>query len=259
MKPKIRGWTRGWSQMMRARRPNLALASMWVMAIVMTRFASLSVTVMSVLLAYVGGESQWSKGEKDAVRALERFAHSGDERDYRAFVQRRRAARGRQARLEMDKARPDHARLVDAFRRGEIAREDVDGLIWLYRDFGKVPLVPRAVDYWKAGDVYVLRLVEIGERLHARLTTGSADARALAAVITEIEAVDSQVVCARGTPRSEAAQERRAVRTRLRRHQCRFCGTGTSKTNHFIALAGFVNCSASNSKNALQAAMNSSI
>ena len=149
---------------------------------------------MSVLLAYVGGESQWSKGEKDAVRALERFAHSGDEGDYRTFLTRIAVPLAdREARLEMDKARPDHAQLVDAFSRGEIAREDVDGLIWLYRDFGNVPLVRRAVDYWNAGDVYILRLVEIGERVHARFATGNAETRSSAAVIAEIEAVDAQV------------------------------------------------------------------
>src|ERR1700759_669190 len=127
---------------MRARSPSLALASMWLMTILMTLFASFSVSVMSVLLAYVGGESQWSKGEKDAVRALERFAHSGDERDYQVFLKRIAVPLAdREAKLELNKARPDPALFANAFARGEIAREDVDGMAWLYRDFGNVPLV----------------------------------------------------------------------------------------------------------------------
>lgn len=194
MKQIVAGWHHAWSYVKRGLRTGTALASMWLMTILMTAFASFSVSVMSVLLAYIGGESQWSKGEKDAVRALERFAHSGDERDYQAFLKRIAVPLAdREAKLEMNKTQPDYARLVDAFGRGEIAREDVDGMIWLYRDFGGVLLVRRAVEYWNAGDVYVLRLVEIGERLHARLEAGNADARALPTVIAGIEAVDAQV------------------------------------------------------------------
>ena len=197
MKLTNSGWAQVWPRVMRARRPSLALASMWLMTILMTLFASFSVSVMSVLLAYVGGESQWSKGEKDAVRALERFAHSGDERDYQVFLKRIAVPLAdREAKLELNKARPDPALFANAFARGEIAREDVDGMAWLYRDFGNVPLVRRAVDYWNDGDQYVLRLVEIGARLHTRFGSGEgagADPRTLSAIIVEIEAVDAQV------------------------------------------------------------------
>jgi len=191
-------WTAAWSRIVRARRTSVALASMWLMGVVMTLSALLSVTVMSVLLAYVGGESQWSKGEKDAVRALERFAHSGAEADYQAFLARIAVPLAdRKARLEMDKAQPDHVVMVDSFEQGKIAREDIDGMIWLYRDFGSVPLVRRAVDYWKAGDLRILRLVAIGERLHAQAAkvdmTHPGNEGMLAAVIAEIEEVDSDV------------------------------------------------------------------
>jgi hypothetical protein len=83
MKPNF---TRERTRARRANRATAALVSVWLVAGVMTMFAWASVTVMSVLLAYVAGESQWSKAQKDAVRALERFAHTHEESDYQAFL-----------------------------------------------------------------------------------------------------------------------------------------------------------------------------
>ena len=38
--------------------------------------------ILTAVRAYVGGEGLWSKGQKDAVHYLERYAESHAERDY---------------------------------------------------------------------------------------------------------------------------------------------------------------------------------
>ncbi|CAB3762332.1 EAL domain-containing protein [Paraburkholderia solisilvae] len=180
----------------RARRVNgasAALLSVWLVAVVMTAIACLSVTVMSLLLAYVAGESQWSKAQKDAVRALERYEHTHAETDYQAFLAHIAVPLAdRVGKLEMERPAPDRGVVVDALLKGRIAREDIDGMAWLYRNFRHVPLFSDAVAYWDAGDAYILRLREIGARLHALThVEGSADGGA-AGAIDEIEAVDRQ-------------------------------------------------------------------
>jgi diguanylate cyclase (GGDEF)-like protein len=174
-------------------RANAALFSVWLVAVVMTVFACLSVTVMSLLVAYVAGESQWSKAQKDAVRALERYGHTHAERDYQAFLGHIAVPLAdRVGKLEMEKPVPDRDAAVDALLKGRIAREDIDGMVWLYRHFRHAPLFSNAVAYWDAGDAYILQLREIGTRLHALThAEGSADAGA-DRLIDEIEEVDRQ-------------------------------------------------------------------
>src|SRR5437868_2830731 len=44
-----------------------------------------AVSTLSSVRAFVGGEGLWSKGEKDAVYHLQKYAKSRDERDYTLF------------------------------------------------------------------------------------------------------------------------------------------------------------------------------
>ena len=175
----------------RTHRSVTALLPLWLMAGVMAAFSCFSVAVMSFLLAYVMGESQWSKGQKDAVHALERYVRIRDETDYREFLGRIAVPLAdRTARLEMDKAAPDHAATVAALLEGRIAREDTDGMIWLYRSFGNTPLFSRAVAFWAAGDQYILQLREVGNRLHDLVRAGKADDRAIEALLAQVREID---------------------------------------------------------------------
>lgn len=164
------------------------------MAAVMAAFACFSVTVMSFLLAYVTGESQWSKGQKDAVHALERYVRTGDEADYGEFLRTLAVPLAdRTARLEMDKASPDHATTVAAFLAGKIAPQDVDGMIWLYRNFKGTPWFRRAAAFWEAGDQYILRLREVGNQLHGLVHAGRARDAAAQTLLSEVRDIDRQV------------------------------------------------------------------
>src|SRR6266704_2507902 len=48
--------------------------------------ANVQMEILSGVRAYVGGEGLWSKGEKDAVHHLARYAETRDERDYRRYL-----------------------------------------------------------------------------------------------------------------------------------------------------------------------------
>ncbi|TKC88017.1 EAL domain-containing protein [Trinickia terrae] len=177
-----------------ARRTAAALVPLWLVAIVITVFASLSIAVMSIFLAYVAGESNWSKGQKDAVHALERFASTGAEADYQEFQAHLAVPLAdRAAKLEMNKASPDHDVIVNAFLNGKIALEDIDGMIWLYRNFRNTPWFHRAAGYWDVGDIYLLRLDEIGRQLHALVKAGKATDKAAFRLVSELRSIDDHL------------------------------------------------------------------
>src|SRR4051812_19422169 len=67
-----------------------------------------SISTLSSVRSYVGGEGLWSKAQKDAVFHLRIYAYTHDEKDYLAFREFLAVPLGdKKARLELQKANPD--------------------------------------------------------------------------------------------------------------------------------------------------------
>ena len=82
--------------------------------------ASESLEIVSASRAYVGGESFWSKAQKEAVYNLFRYAQSRSETDYRAYREAIAVTLGdRRARLELEKPEPDLAVAREGFIAGQ--------------------------------------------------------------------------------------------------------------------------------------------
>ena len=134
------------------------------------------VSVLSSARAYVGGESLYSKGQKNAVRSLGQYLRSGDEADYRRYLDALAVPLGdRSAQIELDKPDPDD----DVVRRGLLQGgndpADIGSLIGFYRLFHRVPLVAQAIDTWVEADDNLLRLERLGEQIHAARGAGADD------------------------------------------------------------------------------------
>ena len=121
--------------------------------------ADFSLGVLSSVRAYVGGESLWSKAEKDAVFHLQKYATSGDLEDLRAFRAEIAIPLGdHAARLEMDQPHPNLPRVRQSFVRGGNHPDDVDGMIDLYLRFERMAFMQRAIRAWDTADAYIVQL-----------------------------------------------------------------------------------------------------
>lgn len=150
-------------------------------------------SMMSGVRAYVGGESLWSKGQKDAVHWLHRYAETRDESDYRAYLSAVAVPLGdRMAREELQKPKPDEDVVREGFVQGRNHPDDVRSMSLLFRDFQWVPHMKRAIRIWEQGDVEIATLVASGERLRDAVVR-KAPRQALAPILAEIDAVDARV------------------------------------------------------------------
>jgi len=166
----------------------------WPFCVAIVLLVALSIfqaDVMSAMRAYVGGESLWSKGQKDAYFHLDRYVREFDESDYRKFQQAIAICLGdRVAREELDKPRPD----LDVARRGFLDGgndpADVPGLIWLFRYFHNVDGVATAIDIWSRADLLIAELTQTAAELHAQVHAhaGSAQLQPFADRIASINA-----------------------------------------------------------------------
>jgi diguanylate cyclase (GGDEF)-like protein len=125
--------------------------------------ANFSLGMLSSVRAFVGGESLWSKAQKDAVFHLQNYARDHNPSEMVLFRNTIDIPLGdHQARLEMDKPNPDLQVVRQGFLRGGIHTDDIDGMVSLYRRLKWVSYMQRAIVAWDAADHGIALLVEAG-------------------------------------------------------------------------------------------------
>ena len=151
--------------------------------------------VLSAVRAYVAGEGLWAKGHRDGVFYLVRYAQTRQEDDYRRYEAALRVNLGdRQAREELEKPEPDLAHAAEGFLAGRNHPDDVDGLIWLFRNFRQVPQLDRAITLWTEADGHIDRLRALGTELRAEVLRGGPTPQRRDELVARIEAMHETLV-----------------------------------------------------------------
>ena len=121
-----------------------------------------TIRILSASRAYINGESQYSKGQKDAAAHLISFLYKQNNADYLLFTQRISVPIGDHiARITMV-ANGDHDLAAKGFLQGKNHPSDVDGLIWLFYCFKNLTEFKQVVHTWSEGDVLVAELNQLG-------------------------------------------------------------------------------------------------
>ena len=153
-----------------------------------------SMEMLSALRAYVGGEGLWSKGQKDAVYHLTRYAKSGDERDYRRYSAAIAVPLGdRDARRELDRREPDPAVVYRGFVQGRNSPEDIPRMAILFGRFSRLSYVTEAIAIWSEADRGIIKLRHLGEELHDEHGRQRPDGARIAAIAAKIGAVNHRL------------------------------------------------------------------
>lgn len=151
--------------------------SLWTFAIaiaLLVALGSVAVSALASVRAFVGGESLWAKGQKDAVYNLVQYSYSANERDYEAYVAFLRVPLAdRRARLELEKPNADLEVADRAFIEGGNHPEDVRGMSLLFRRFRRVSYIDRAISIWAQGDAAIEELQSYGTTLHNQIRSGT--------------------------------------------------------------------------------------
>jgi len=156
---------------------NQVLRLVWpflVVILILVTLAIVSIDIMSSLRAYIGAESVWSKGEKDATFFLHLYAESGDEVLYQRHVDAMEKLQHlRKARDILDLPKTDMRTAQDELVLGGFARSDVVSAAWVYRIFRHVSYLQEAMDLWKRTDGDMDRLEQVAGQLHRRFAAPS--------------------------------------------------------------------------------------
>lgn len=145
-------------------------------AIVMLQvlLASGSIYVLSAVRAFVAGESQWSKAQKDAIHRLDHYIVTGDRQSYDRFREALQIPQADQeARELLETPDPDMDKVFDAVVRGGNHPEDAGALVWMLRNFQHHALLEEPLNHWRVGDRYLHDLAVLAEEVRDRHENGN--------------------------------------------------------------------------------------
>jgi diguanylate cyclase (GGDEF)-like protein len=180
--------------MLRGRSP---FAIIWMFAAIvlcLLILANFSLGVLSSMRAYVGGESKWSKAQKDAVFHLQKYAATRAPDDFRQFLDNIAVPMGdHAARIEMNKANPDIQKVRQGFAGGGNNPDDIDGMFNLYRRFHWVSVIQQAIQAWEAADRYIIQLDKAGGSLQREIESSSPRMQAIESTLAEVSSINEKL------------------------------------------------------------------
>jgi diguanylate cyclase (GGDEF)-like protein len=154
----------------------------------------ISLEILSSVRAYVGGESLWSKGQKDAIHFISLYSETGDEQFFDRF--RKAIAvplHDRAARYALEQPIPDLDAARDGLLGGGNHPGDVPGMIRLFRYFQHAPYMATAIMHWRATDPFLDQLVSLGDAIHGELSGASGNVARAPVHNEQIDLIDRRL------------------------------------------------------------------
>ena len=144
--------------------------------------------VVNSTRAYAVGEGRYSKGQKIAVLALDRFIDSRAQADYDAFLAAIAVPRGdRDARVALETSPFNRSEAIKGALRGENNPDDIDSLIRLFRLFSWWQPFAAAIEDWTEGDRLIDSLVDLGAQINAEDPSAPIDRKLERAKLSQID------------------------------------------------------------------------
>src|ERR1700721_720384 len=178
----------------RARSPYSIIWMFAAIVLSLLILANFSFGVLSSVRAYVGGESRWSKAQKDAVFHLQKYAITRAPQDLQRFRENISVPLGdHAARLEMNNSRPDFQKGRQGFIQGGNNVDDIDGMFSLYRRFGRVRFMRQAIQAWESADRYIIQLDEAARSLQREIESSSPRPKDIQASLDQASSINEKL------------------------------------------------------------------
>lgn len=153
-----------------------------------------SINTLSSVRAYVCGEGLWSKAEKDAMGQLIKYARTHNEADYRQFTEFMKVPLGDHKTLvELNKQNPNMELARQGFLEGRNDKDDVSGMINLFRRFHANAYIHRAIVAWVEADKRVTKFVPIAEALHAEINSPRLSQENINKILQQIDSLNEDL------------------------------------------------------------------
>lgn len=148
----------------------------------------------SALRAYVTGEGQWTKAQKEATHQLLLYSIHQDSTFYNNFRQQLNLHYNfAEARETLLSENPDISLAVQNFSVSNLHPDDIDLIIWFTRTFKNFGRFKKAVNIWEEGDSHIVQLDSLGNRIHQEVQERQLDETRQAEYLSKISSLDKKL------------------------------------------------------------------
>ncbi len=149
--------------------------------------AGFSMDILVGARKYNQSEGMWSKGEKEAVISLQRYAASGAESDFQRYQEAIRVPLAfREIRLQLIHPRSDNPALHNALEIADIPFDNWGHMTRRFRVFGTEAHIAQVLSCWTEGDRNLEALQALAERLRGQVTVPVRDEATIRDTLAEI-------------------------------------------------------------------------
>jgi len=150
--------------------------------------------VLDAVRAYVAGEGFWSKGQKDASFHLEHYGEGFDPQEFMMFHKGLEPSLGdRKARLALQSDPPDLEKAREGFLEGRNHADDIDGMIFLFINFGEVSYMKKAIAIWTEGDGLIDELIDLASAIDAEVRAEKPDREKIRRLLDQADQVSTRL------------------------------------------------------------------
>jgi signal transduction histidine kinase len=128
-----------------------------------------TIKILSSLRAYIVGESQYSKGQKDALLYLSTYLQTEDSVYWRSFNEAIKTPEGDNEARQLLTKNADFEKIAFGFLKGKNHQKDVPDMIWLFRTFHNVSFMNSAIKIWSDAEPLINELDSIGAGVRAKI------------------------------------------------------------------------------------------
>lgn len=127
-----------------------------------------TIKTISGIRAYIHGEAQYTRGEKDAVRSLIMYVNTSDNLYWKEFQNAIRAPMGDSIALHELTHGGSEVVARQGFLNGNNHADDLNDIIWFFNTFKNSPVMKNNIRIWKDADVLIGEKVKLAEmaRIH---------------------------------------------------------------------------------------------
>lgn len=122
-----------------------------------------SIKILSSIRAFVNGESEYSKGQKDATHYLVDFIQTSNIKSYKSFKEELSVPIGCRTARVLLQNKGAYDETFNAFLRGRNHPDDIPGMIWIFKAFQDFKAVNNIVKKWENADSDIAELERIGQ------------------------------------------------------------------------------------------------
>ncbi|MFA9193351.1 HAMP domain-containing sensor histidine kinase [Flavobacterium sp. FBOR7N2.3] len=152
-----------------------------------------TIKTLSATRAYVNGESHYSKGHNIATRNLINYIFTYKKEYWTKFKSNLDIPIGdAKARMALIK-NLDTETIKQGFREGHNEEDDLNDMIWLFKNFKNYSFFKKAIIEWESGDVLNIKLYQIGFDVKKKIDNNELDYETKIQILEQLDEINKKI------------------------------------------------------------------